>query len=236
MLSKKLESYCKGFLILQFPSIWYALVLTIYVILSKFIIKLRFVIYWNGYILAGVNDLMLHLVRLKPTATNIIFPLQLQEDHEAPSKTLKTDSLQLFSAAAEIWQRLWVELVYFFSYFYNCGKKLEIILNKHKKWHWFLCSYFVTYNKNVFFLISIFCVLLLVPKLGTENRGFSLVLVPNTEIFGTVTNPNIYIYECVYIYIYMCVYIQVHLIKLECREKEFFFLVAYFKKWNFHIF
>ncbi len=30
--------------------------------------------------------------------------------------------------------------------------------------------------------------------------------------------------------------IQVHLNKLECREKvHFFFLVTYFKKWNFHI-
>ncbi len=39
-----------------------------------------------------------------------------------------------------------------------------------------------------------------------------------------------------YIYIYIYIYIQVHLNKLECREKSSFFLVTYFKKWNFHIF
>ncbi len=32
-------------------------------------------------------------------------------------------------------------------------EKLEIILNKHKEWHWFLCSLFLFnfINKNVFF-------------------------------------------------------------------------------------
>ncbi len=30
--------------------------------------------------------------------------------------------------------------------------------------------------------------------------------------------------------------LQVHLNELECREKVHFFLVSYFKKWNFHIF
>ncbi len=32
-------------------------------------------------------------------------------------------------------------------------EKLEIILNKHKKWDWFLCSLFLfnIINKNVFF-------------------------------------------------------------------------------------
>ncbi len=32
-------------------------------------------------------------------------------------------------------------------------EKREIILNKHKEWHWFLCSLFLfnIINKNVFF-------------------------------------------------------------------------------------
>ncbi len=32
-------------------------------------------------------------------------------------------------------------------------EKFEIILNKHKEWHWFLCSLFLFnfINKNVFF-------------------------------------------------------------------------------------
>ncbi len=32
-------------------------------------------------------------------------------------------------------------------------EKLEIILNKHKEWHWFLCSLFLfnCINKNLFF-------------------------------------------------------------------------------------
>ncbi len=37
------------------------------------------------------------------------------------------------------------------------------------------------------FLISIFLCFCFGTEIGTENRGFSLVLVPNTEIFGTVT-------------------------------------------------
>ncbi len=52
------------------------------------------------------------------------------------------------------------------------------------------------------------------------------------------------IYELLYIYIYIYIYtvyiyiqyIEVHLNKLECREKSSFFLVSYFKKWNFHKF
>ncbi len=61
-------------------------------------------------------------------------------------------------------------------------EKLEIILNKHKEWHWFLCSLFLFnfINKNVHnWHISVFC---FGTEIGTENRGFSLVLVPNTEI------------------------------------------------------
>ncbi len=40
-------------------------------------------------------------------------------------------------------------------------EKLEIILNKHKKWHWFLCSLFcLTLLIKMCFLISIFLCLL----------------------------------------------------------------------------
>ncbi len=54
-------------------------------------------------------------------------------------------------------------------------------------------------------------------------------------------DPGLHIeYEYEYEYdAYLSVHIQVHLNKLECREKvlsQFFFLVTYFKKWNFHIF
>ncbi len=37
------------------------------------------------------------------------------------------------------------------------------------------------------FLISIIFVFAFGTEIGTENRGFSLVSVPNTEIVGTVT-------------------------------------------------
>ncbi len=90
-----MESFCKVFLILQFPSIWYALVLK-YIILSKFIIKAEVCYLLKCYILAGVNDLMLYLIRLSPLLyLYYIFLLQLQEDHEAPANP-KTDSLQMF--------------------------------------------------------------------------------------------------------------------------------------------
>ncbi len=36
-------------------------------------------------------------------------------------------------------------------------------------------------------------------------------------------------------YIYIYIYIQVHLKKFEYCEKVHFFIVTYFKKWNFHI-
>ncbi len=52
-------------------------------------------------------------------------------------------------------------------------EKREIILNKHKKWHWFLCSLFLFnfINKNVF-LISIFLCFALVPKLVPRTVDF----------------------------------------------------------------
>ncbi len=52
-------------------------------------------------------------------------------------------------------------------------EKLEIILNKHKEWHWFLCSLFLFnfINKNVF-LISIFLCFALVPKLVPRTVDF----------------------------------------------------------------
>ncbi len=169
-----MESYCKVFLILQFPSIWYTLVLK-YVIVSKFIIKAEVCYLLKCYILAGVNDLMLHLVRLSPLLyLYYIFLLQLQEDHEAPANP-ETDSLQLFFSGSRNMTNFWVELVYFFFILLLLVENLEIILNKHKEWHWFLCSLFLFnfINKNVFCFGT---------EIGTENSGFSLVLVPNTEI------------------------------------------------------
>ncbi len=167
-----MESYCKVFLILQFPSIWYALVLK-YVILSKFIIKAEVCYLLKCYILAGVNDLMLHLVRLSPLLyLYYIFLLQLQEDHEAPANP-KTDSLQLFFSGNRIWQKLLGGTCLLFFILLLLVEKLEILLNKHKEWHWFLCSLFLFnfINKNVF-LISIFLCFALVPKLVPRTVDF----------------------------------------------------------------
>ncbi len=118
----KMESYCKVFLILQFPSIWYALVLK-YIILSKFIIKAEVCYLLKCYILAGVNDLMLHLVRLSPLLyLYYIFLLQLQEDHEH-QQTLKQNSLQLFfSGSRNMTKTFGWNLFTFFHTFINCGK------------------------------------------------------------------------------------------------------------------
>ncbi len=43
-------------------------------------------------------------------------------------------------------KNFWVELLLLVE-------KLEIILNRHKEWHWFLCSLFLfnCINKNLFF-------------------------------------------------------------------------------------
>ncbi len=119
-----MESYCQVFLILQFPSIWYALVLK-YIILSKFIIKAEVCYLLKCYILAGVNDLMVYLVRLSPLLyLYYIFLLQLQEDHETPANP-KTDSLQMFFSDSRNDKNFWVELVYFFSYVYYLWKNLK---------------------------------------------------------------------------------------------------------------
>ncbi len=113
-----MESYCKVFLILQFPSIWYTLVLK-YIILSKFIIKAEVCYLLKCYILAGVNDLMLHLVRLSPLLyLYYIFLLQLQEDHEAPANPKTEQFTVVFQRQQKYDDNFWVELVYFFSYFY----------------------------------------------------------------------------------------------------------------------
>ncbi len=52
-------------------------------------------------------------------------------------------------------------------------EKLEIILNKHKECHWFLCSLFLfNFINNFFFLISIFLCFALVPKLVPRTVDF----------------------------------------------------------------
>ncbi len=79
-----MESYCKVFLILQFPSIWYAL----------------------------VYDLMLHLVRLSPLLyLYYIFLLQLQEDHEAPANPKTEQFTVVFQRQQKYDKNFWVELV-----------------------------------------------------------------------------------------------------------------------------
>ncbi len=95
-----MESYCKVFN----TTVSFHLICTclkIYVILSKCIIKAEVCYLLKCYILVGVNDLMLHLVRLSPLLyLYYIFLLQLQEDHEAPANP-KTDSLQMFFSGAQ---------------------------------------------------------------------------------------------------------------------------------------
>ncbi len=88
-------------------------------------------------ILAGVNDLMLHLVRLSPLLDlYYIFLLQLQEYHEAPAIP-KTDK-RFFTVVFQ-WQQKydkkcgWNSFTFFILLL--LVKKLEIILNKHKEWH-----------------------------------------------------------------------------------------------------
>ncbi len=106
------------FLILQFPSIWYALVLK-YIILSKFIIKAEVCYLLKCYILAGVNYRMLHLVRLSPLLyLYYIFLLQLQEDHEAPANPKTEQFTVVFQQQQKYDKNFWVELVLLFSYFY----------------------------------------------------------------------------------------------------------------------
>ncbi len=145
-----MESYCKVFLILQFPSIWYTLVLK-YVILSKFIIKAEVCYLLKCYILAGVNDLMLHLVRLSPLLYLYIFSFSSCRKIMKHQQTLKQTVYSCFSAAVEIWQKLLGGTCLLFSILLLLVEKLEIILNKHKEWHWFLCSLFLFnfINKNV---------------------------------------------------------------------------------------
>ncbi len=65
----------------------------------------------------------------------------------------KTDSLQMFFQRQQKYDKnFWVNLFTFFILLLIVEKR-EIILNKHTKWHWFLCSLFLfnIINKNVFF-------------------------------------------------------------------------------------
>ncbi len=78
-------------------------------------------------------------------------------------------------------------------------EKLEIILNKHKEWHWFLCSLFLFnfINKNVFFNSHILCFVWyrnwyrepwIFTGIGTEYRNFGTV---TTLVNSTVSVPNV---------------------------------------------
>ncbi len=88
-----------------------------------------------------------------------------------------------------------MKLVYGFPYFYYLWKNLKTILNKHKEWYWFLYILFEFINTKCFFYQHVF-VFCFGTEIGTENRGFSLVSVPNTEIgtenrgFSLVSVPN----------------------------------------------
>ncbi len=63
----------------------------------------------------------------------------------------------------------------------------------------------------------------------TADQGFQTFLSAEPHRFKMFT-----LWDLKLIFYNTC--IQVHLNKLECREKSSFFLVTYFKKWNFHIF
>ncbi len=145
-----MESYCKVFLILvSIYLIYTRLKVKIYVILSKSIIKDEVCYLLKCYILAVVNNLMLHLVRLSPFLYLIIlyFPFTSAgwgRSWNTPANP-KTDN-SCFSAAAEIWQFFWVKLYFFFYILLLLVEKLDAyltILNKHKEWHWFLYSFFL---------------------------------------------------------------------------------------------
>ncbi len=89
-------------------------------------------------------------------------------------QTLKqTTVYSCFSAAAEIWQKLLGGTCLLFSILLLLVEKLEIILNKHKEWHWFCAVYFcLTLLIKMCFLISIFLCFALVPKLVPRTVDF----------------------------------------------------------------
>ncbi len=70
-------------------------------------------------------------------------------------KTLKQKFTVVFQRQQKYDKNFWVELgsCLLFFILLLLVEKLEIILNKHKEWHWFLCSLFLFnfINKNVFF-------------------------------------------------------------------------------------
>ncbi len=88
-------------------------------------------------------------------------------------QTLKQTVYSCFSAAAEIWQNLLGGTCLLFFILLLLVEKLEIILNKHKEWHWFMCSVFcLTSLIKMCFLISIFLCFALVPKLVPRTVDF----------------------------------------------------------------
>ncbi len=172
-----MESYCKVFLIL----VSFYLICTclkIYVILSKFIIKAEVCYLLKCYILAVVNNLMLHLVRLSPFLylSILYFPFTAAgRSWNTPANPKTENSLQLFFSGSRNMTNFWVKLFFTFFILLLLVEKLETILNKQKEWHWFLYSLFlfIFINKNnVFFLISMFLCFALVPKLVQRTVNF----------------------------------------------------------------
>ncbi len=72
-----------------------------------------------------------------------------------------------------------MKLVYCFSYFITCGKTWNTILNKYFCTFYFCLNVLIQmecFNLHVY----VFCFGI---EIGTENRGFPLVSVPNTEMW-----------------------------------------------------
>ncbi len=105
--------------------------------------------------------------------TNIIFSFYSCRKIMKLQQTLKQTVYSCFSAAAEIWQKLLGGTCLLFFILLLIVEKLEIILNKHKKWHWFCAVYFcLTLLIKMCFLISIFLCFALVPKLVPRTVDF----------------------------------------------------------------
>ncbi len=152
--------------------------LKIYVILSKFIIKAEVSYLLKSYILAGVNDLMLHLVRLSPLIylSILYFPFTAAgwgRSWNIPANPKTDKSLQLIFSGSRNMTNFGWNLTFFFHTFITCGKTWNTILNKYKEWHWFLYILFLfNFNKNNVFLISMFLCFALVPKLVPRTVDF----------------------------------------------------------------
>ncbi len=110
-----------------------------------------------------------------------------------------------------------MKLVYGFPYFYYLWKNSKTILNKHKEWYWFLYILFEFINTKCFFYQHVF-VFCFGTEIGTENRGFSLVSVPNTEIlvpwqhyFDQLISVNFPVIHNYWISAFLFLYIRTHI-------------------------